>query len=145
MSTASKVLWGEGLFLRPQHFQQQDQYHEHRLHESVKALHPYAWGVSHVQFDREALVSNTLRVLELSLIFPDGEIYNAPGNDDLPERGRPERTRARRRRSPSTPPCPRSSISAATSRRPARPATAPASPRAPRRPPTCTPRPRWPS
>ena len=75
----------EGLFLRPQHFQQQDQYHEHRLHESVKALHPYAWGVSHVQFDREALVSNTLRVLELSLIFPDGEIYNAPGNDDLPD------------------------------------------------------------
>ena len=46
--------------------------------------HPYAWGVSHVQFDREALVGNTLRVLELSLIFPDGEIYNAPGNDDLP-------------------------------------------------------------
>jgi type VI secretion system protein ImpJ len=85
MSTANKVLWGEGLFLRPQHFQQQDQYHEHRLHESVKALHPYAWGVGHLQLDREALVSNTLRVLELSLIFPDGEIYSAPGNDDLPE------------------------------------------------------------
>jgi type VI secretion system protein ImpJ len=85
MTTASKVLWGEGLFLRPQHFQQQDQYHEHRLHESVKALHPYAWGVSHLQLDREALASNTLRVLELSLIFPDGEIFNAPGNDDLPE------------------------------------------------------------
>ena len=84
MSTASKVLWGEGLFLRPQHFQQQDQYHEHRLHESVKALHPYAWGVSHLTVDREALVSNSLRVLELSLIFPDGEIVNAPGNDELP-------------------------------------------------------------
>lgn len=63
MSTVSKVLWGEGLFLRPQHFQQQDQYHEHRLHESVKALHPYAWGVAHLQLDREALESNTLRVL----------------------------------------------------------------------------------
>jgi type VI secretion system protein ImpJ len=85
MSTASKVLWGEGLFLRPQHFQQQDQYHEHRLHESIKALHPYAWGVAHAQFDRDALASNTLRVLELSLVFPDGEIYNAPGNDGLPE------------------------------------------------------------
>ena len=50
---ASKVLWGEGLFLRPQHFQQQDRYHEHRLHRSVKAVHPYAWGVdrlSIVQF-----------------------------------------------------------------------------------------------
>jgi type VI secretion system protein ImpJ len=85
MSMTSKVLWGEGLFLRPQHFQQQDQYHEHRLHESVKALHPYAWGVSHLQLDRDALVNNTLRVLELALIFPDGEIYNAPGDDELPE------------------------------------------------------------
>jgi type VI secretion system protein ImpJ len=85
MSTASKVLWGEGMFLRPQHFQQQVQYHEHRLHESIKALHPYAWGVGHLQVEREALANNTLRVLELSLIFPDGEICNAPGNDELPE------------------------------------------------------------
>lgn len=85
MSMSSKVLWGEGLFLRPQHFQQQDQYHEQRLHESVKALHPYMWGVSHVQIDRDALANNTLRLLELALIFQDGEIYNAPGNDELPE------------------------------------------------------------
>ena len=73
MTTASKVLWGEGLFLRPQHFQQQDQYHEHRLHQSVKAVHPYAWGVSHLKLDREALVGNSLRVLELSLIFRMGK------------------------------------------------------------------------
>ena len=85
MTTANKVLWAEGLFLRPQHFQQQDQYHEHRLHESVKALHPYAWGVSNLKLDRDALASNTLRVLELSLMFPDGEMYCAPGNDTLPE------------------------------------------------------------
>lgn len=85
MTTASKVLREDGLFLRPPHFQQQDQYHEHRLHESVKALHPYAWGVSHLQLDRDALASNTLRVLELSLMFPDGEMYSAPGNDPLPQ------------------------------------------------------------
>ncbi len=41
----SKVLWGEGLLLRPQHFQRQDAYHEHCLFKSVKAVHPYAWGV----------------------------------------------------------------------------------------------------
>ena len=85
MSITNKVLWGEGLFLRPQHFQQQDHYHEHRLHESVKVLHPYMWGVSHLQIDRDALNNNTLRILELSVMFQDGEIYNAPGADDLPE------------------------------------------------------------
>lgn len=81
----SKVLWGEGLFLRPQHFQQQDQYHEHRLHESLKAVHPYAWGVNQLQIDRDALSNNALRVLELSLRFQDGELYDAPGADELPE------------------------------------------------------------
>ncbi|MNS91041.1 hypothetical protein D3C72_1251140 [compost metagenome] len=79
------MLWGEGLFLRPQHFQQQDQYHEQRLHESVKALHPYAWGVNQLQIDRDALANNSLRLLELSLVFQDGEIYNAAGGDELPE------------------------------------------------------------
>jgi type VI secretion system protein ImpJ len=85
MSMTSKVLWGEGLFLRPQHFQQQDQYHEQRLHHSLRALHPYVWGVRHMQTDLEALSNNLLRLQELSLIFPDGEIYQAPGADTLPE------------------------------------------------------------
>ncbi len=82
---SNKVLWGEGLFLRPQHFQQQDQYHEQRLHQSVTALHPYVWGVSHLQLDQDALANNTLRLLGLALIFPDGELYQAPGGDELPE------------------------------------------------------------
>jgi type VI secretion system protein ImpJ len=82
---ASKVLWGEGLFLRPQHFQQQDRYHEHRLHRSVKAVHPYAWGVDRLSIDMEALAHNTLRLLELSLVLPDGELIEAPGHDNLPE------------------------------------------------------------
>jgi type VI secretion system protein ImpJ len=80
----SKVLWGEGLLLRPQHFQRQDQYHEHRLHKSINAVHPYAWGVEQLQVDREALASNMLRILALSVRFQDGELYDAPGVDDLP-------------------------------------------------------------
>jgi type VI secretion system protein ImpJ len=80
----SKVLWGEGLFLRPHHFQQQDQYHEHRLHECVKLVHPYAWGVNELKVDQEALASNVLRILGLSVRFQDGELYDAPGIDDLP-------------------------------------------------------------
>jgi type VI secretion system protein ImpJ len=80
----SKVLWGEGLLLRPQHFQRQDQYHEHRLHKSIRAVHPYAWGVEQLQVDREALANNVLRVLALSLRFQDGELVEAPGADELP-------------------------------------------------------------
>jgi type VI secretion system protein ImpJ len=80
----SKVLWGEGLLLRPQHFQRQDQYHEHRLHKSIDAVHPYAWGVERLEVDRDALGSNVLRILALALRFQDGELVDAPGPDELP-------------------------------------------------------------
>jgi len=80
----SKVLWGEGLLLRPQHFQRQDQYHEHRLHKSIDAVHPYSWGVERLEIDRDGLGSNVLRILALSLRFQDGELVDAPGVDELP-------------------------------------------------------------
>lgn len=84
MNFAPKVLWGEGLFLRPQHFQRQDSYHESRLHQTAVALHPYAWGVRNLQIDTEALANSSLRFNELSVIFPDGEPYSAPQDDNLP-------------------------------------------------------------
>ena len=84
MSIPSKVLWGEGLFLRPQHFQQQDQYHEARLHQTAQALHPYLWGVRAIEWDHEALKTDRLRLQSLSLIFRDGEIVEAPASDPLP-------------------------------------------------------------
>jgi type VI secretion system protein ImpJ len=80
-----KVLWGEGLFLRPQHFQQQDAYHEWRLAQAVRGLHPYAWGVRSVKVDTDALQAGRLRLTELQMVLPDGELYNAPAEDELPE------------------------------------------------------------
>ncbi len=84
MSQSAKLLWGEGLFLCPQHFQRQDAYHEARLHETSQALHPYGWGVRSVRFDKNSLATGVLRPLEVSVIFPDGELYSAPDTDELP-------------------------------------------------------------
>jgi len=84
MSVPSKVLWGEGLFLRPQHFQQQDRYHEARLNRTVQAMHPYLWGVHHLVWDEDAIKAGRLRLEQLSLIFRDGEIIDAPYSAPLP-------------------------------------------------------------
>lgn len=81
----AKLLWGEGLFLRPQHFQRQDAYHEARLREVGSALHPYGWGVREARFDAQSVATGTLRPLSLSVIFPDGEVYSAPDADELPQ------------------------------------------------------------
>lgn len=84
MALAEKVLWGEGLFLRPQHFQQQDRYHEGRLHQTADALHPYAWGVVKLDWNVKSLASNILRIDGFNAIFRDGEVVDAPGSDPLP-------------------------------------------------------------
>lgn len=84
MIPSSKLLWGEGLFLRPQHFQRQDAYHEWRLAEVARGLHPYAWGVRRCKVDVDALATGVLRFVELQLIFADGELYSAPQEDELP-------------------------------------------------------------
>jgi type VI secretion system protein ImpJ len=81
---SSKVLWGEGLFLRPQHFQRQDAYHEWRLAETARAIHPYAWGVRRLKVDVDALASGMLRFTELQVVLPDGELCSAPQEDELP-------------------------------------------------------------
>jgi type VI secretion system protein ImpJ len=81
---SSKILWGEGLFLRPQHFQRQDAYHEWRLSQAMQVLHPYAWGLRNLRIDTASLASGVLRIDEVSLVLPDGDFVDAPADDALP-------------------------------------------------------------
>lgn len=85
MSAASKIMWSEGLTLGPQHFQRQDLYHETRLQRIASALNPNFWGVRSVQWNLDGLGHNRLSADSMSIIFPDGEIYEAPAADLLPE------------------------------------------------------------
>jgi type VI secretion system protein ImpJ len=85
MSAPSKLLWSEGLFLRPQHFQQQDRYHEARLHNTAQAAHPYLWGVRVLEWDMSALKNNLLRLNALCAMFRDGALVDAPADDPLPQ------------------------------------------------------------
>lgn len=84
MIHSSKIHWGEGLFLRPQHFQRQDAYHEARLAEGMRHLHPYAWGLRRMVVDTDALSSQVLRLIEVQAVLPDGELIHAPADDACP-------------------------------------------------------------
>ncbi len=84
MSQHAKILWGEGLFLRPQLFQQQDAYHEFRLNQMSQLLQPYGWGIQRLKIDKPSLAQGTLRLLEVSAVFPGGELYSAPEDAQLP-------------------------------------------------------------
>lgn len=84
MLKTRRVLWGEGMFLRPQHFQQQAWYGEAQLARSVNALQRHAWGVAAVELDHTALEGGQVRVDALDVRFRDGVHYSAPAGDPLP-------------------------------------------------------------
>lgn len=84
MSLPSKVFWFEGLGLTPQQFQQQDRYHEARLQHIANALHPHLWGVQTIEWDSAALIDYSLQATAMSLIFQDGELYEASATEKLP-------------------------------------------------------------
>ena len=44
MSQHNRVVWAEGLFLRPQHFQQAERYFERLMNQRLESLAPYAAG-----------------------------------------------------------------------------------------------------
>lgn len=84
MAVSLKVLWGEGQTLDAQHFQQLDLYHEGRLRHIASAINPHTWGVQLAQWSIDGVGSNSLYAQGLTLIFRDGEIYQAPLTDELP-------------------------------------------------------------
>lgn len=82
MIQAQRVLWGEGMFLRPQHFQQQALFFEQSL---AQGLPMHTWGVRRVAMDNQALKNGILRVDVLSLVFQDGFAVDAPTSEPLPQ------------------------------------------------------------
>jgi type VI secretion system protein ImpJ len=84
MSKQSRVMWSEGMFLLPQHFQYQDEFHQHQLAESTLRSTPFHWGVQALQIDEEALSNGSLQLKRLKLVFPDGTLFDAPHHDPLP-------------------------------------------------------------
>lgn len=84
MPMNNKVIWTEGMFLQPQHFQQQERYVEGLVNERCLGLRPYDRGYYQLKID-----SNLLRTGKLSLtacrgLFPDGTPFDLPEQDELP-------------------------------------------------------------
>ena len=72
MNSFDKVIWSEGMFLRPQHFQQQERYLEQQLSaRSLSATH-YFWGFSELQLEPTALSQGRFAIKRARGVFKDG-------------------------------------------------------------------------
>lgn len=79
-----KVVWLEGMFLRPQHFQQHDRFLLNHSEMLLQHSQPYAWGISEIKLDQQLLLQGKLAFSSLKGIFPDGTPFSAPAHDTLP-------------------------------------------------------------
>ncbi|WP_281647716.1 type VI secretion system baseplate subunit TssK [Parendozoicomonas sp. Alg238-R29] len=84
MSNKSKVVWSEGMFLRPQHFQQQERYLENFIEGRVGACFAYGWGLKKLRLDLELLRLGKISVIEAEGVFPDGTPFSIPDNEEPP-------------------------------------------------------------
>ena len=109
MSFQHRIVWSQGMFLQPHHFQQEGRYVEHLVDARVAASNPHAWGFSELVLDEAQLSTGQVALARVQGVLPDGSPLSMPDGDPLPAplavpADMHERTR-RARRGPCPPGC----------------------------------------
>lgn len=84
MTRNSRIIWSEGMFLRPQHFQQHDRHLAFRELARSRALIGYDWGLTSLRVDESALAMGKFGLLEASGLLPDGTPFRIPSEEIAP-------------------------------------------------------------
>jgi type VI secretion system protein ImpJ len=85
MSDTSKVVWSEGLFLRPQHFQQQDRHTEALVRGALGGVPLQRFGFRDLALDDTAVAAGSLGLARATGLFPDGTSFALPDGAPPPE------------------------------------------------------------
>jgi type VI secretion system protein ImpJ len=84
MSSNNRVVWSEGLFLRPQHFQQQERHLERYIEGRSRELRAHSWGFTGLELERDLLSIGKFGLRRAAGVFPDGTPFSMPDDDPLP-------------------------------------------------------------
>ncbi|MDO5666779.1 MAG: type VI secretion system baseplate subunit TssK [Alcaligenaceae bacterium] len=85
MNSFDKVIWSEGMFLRPQHFQQQERYLERQLIARSQRAEHYFWGFSELQLEPTAFSQGRFAIKSAKGVFKDGTNFVIDESTQLPE------------------------------------------------------------
>ena len=69
MTWSNRVVWLEGMFLRVQHFQQQDRWVEGLVRDRTNSLRPHAWGLVDGAINRNLLGTGQFALANASGVF----------------------------------------------------------------------------
>jgi type VI secretion system protein ImpJ len=84
MSSNNRIVWSEGLFLRPQHFQQQERHLERYIEGRSRDLRAHSWGFTELEVERDLLAIGKFGLRRAAGVLPDGTPFTMPEDDPLP-------------------------------------------------------------
>src|SRR5712691_6207917 len=84
MTWDNRIIWSEGTFLQPQHFQQHDRHLEAQMEQRTRALGPHSWGFLELAVEESLLELGKLAVRSARGVLPDGTPFDCPARDPLP-------------------------------------------------------------
>jgi type VI secretion system protein ImpJ len=84
MTWHQRMIWSEGLFLEPQHFQQHDRFVEHLVRSHARATEAWSWGWVSVMLDEIALGLGKVALASAFGVLPDGTAFSFPGDAAAP-------------------------------------------------------------
>jgi type VI secretion system protein ImpJ len=84
MKFLSRVVWTEGMYLGPHHFQTQSRYFEDSIAFVMASLWHQPWGLLHFALDEESISNGNLALLHASGVFSDGLPFDLPNSDPPP-------------------------------------------------------------
>lgn len=85
MTWTNRVIWSEGLFLKPHHFQQQERHTEFLIAAACGVGTPHPWGMARLRIDQDLLALGKLGLSEAVGLLPDQTPLDAPTSDPLPD------------------------------------------------------------
>jgi type VI secretion system protein ImpJ len=80
MKSLSRVVWTEGMYLSPQHFQAQSRFYEDTIDFVTRGLWTEPWGLLHARLDEDSLRNGRIVLLEAAGVFEDGLAFETHGS-----------------------------------------------------------------
>jgi len=81
MSLSSRVAWTEGLFLRPQHFQQESRFNDRVARTAWACFAQDGWGFDKLDLNLDILDLGKIAIASGRGLLPDGEVFDFPEHD----------------------------------------------------------------
>lgn len=78
------VIWKEGLFVKPQHFQQESKAVENHANQRFSSISDFLYGFSELELSSEYLGFGKVALVSAKGVMPDGSVFDIPGDDAPP-------------------------------------------------------------